>query len=101
MQFLAEEFKKIWYRFEEKNSNHEYMFEKYCEHLLDLIKNSINRHFHYAQFFIDVKQKKKQLMQTFDVYLNNFESQLISYIEAQRITHLFIKFKSVEFLLTD
>ncbi len=33
-------------------------------------------------------------MQTFDAFLNNLESQLISYIEKQRITHLFIKFRS-------
>ncbi len=33
-------------------------------------------------------------MQTFDVYFNSFESQLISYIEAQRVTHFFIKLKS-------
>jgi phenylalanyl-tRNA synthetase alpha subunit len=33
-------------------------------------------------------------MQAFDAFLNNLESQLISYIEKQRIIHLFIKFKS-------
>jgi hypothetical protein len=33
-------------------------------------------------------------MQAFDVFLNNLESQLISYIEKQRIIHLFIKLKS-------
>jgi hypothetical protein len=30
-------------------------------------------------------------MQVFDAFLNNLESQLTSYIEKQRITHLFIK----------
>jgi hypothetical protein len=49
----------------------------------------INRYFHHAQFFIDVKQKKKQSMQIFNVYLNNLKSQLISYIKAQRVTHFF------------
>jgi hypothetical protein len=33
-------------------------------------------------------------MQIFDAFLNNLESQLISYIEKQRIIHLFIKLKS-------
>jgi hypothetical protein len=33
-------------------------------------------------------------MHTFDAFLNNLESQLISYIEKQRIIHLFIKLKS-------
>jgi hypothetical protein len=33
-------------------------------------------------------------MQIFDAFLNNLESQLTSYIEKQRITHLFIKFRS-------
>jgi hypothetical protein len=33
-------------------------------------------------------------MQVFDAFLNNFESQLTSYIEKQRITHLFIKLRS-------
>jgi hypothetical protein len=62
MQFLARESKKIWYRFEKKNFDHEYIFKKYCEHLLDFVKNLINRQLHHAQLFIDIKQKKKQLM---------------------------------------
>jgi hypothetical protein len=33
-------------------------------------------------------------MQIFNAFLNNFESRLISYIEKQRIIHLFIKFRS-------
>jgi hypothetical protein len=33
-------------------------------------------------------------MQVFDAFLNNLESQLISYIEKQRIIHLFIKLRS-------
>jgi hypothetical protein len=33
-------------------------------------------------------------MQAFDAFLNNLESQLISYIEKQRIIHLFIKLRS-------
>jgi hypothetical protein len=33
-------------------------------------------------------------MQVFDAFLNNLESQLTSYIEKQRIIHLFIKLKS-------
>jgi hypothetical protein len=33
-------------------------------------------------------------MQVFDAFLSNFESQLTSYIEKQRITHLFIKLRS-------
>jgi hypothetical protein len=33
-------------------------------------------------------------MQVFDAFVNNFESQLTSYIEKQRIIHLFIKLKS-------
>jgi hypothetical protein len=33
-------------------------------------------------------------MQVFDVFLNNLENQLISYIEKQRIIHLFIKLRS-------
>jgi hypothetical protein len=94
MQSLAKEFKKTWYRFEEQNLDHDYTFKKYWEHLLDLIENSINRHFHHAQFFSNAKQEKKQSMQAFDAFLNNFESQLILYIEKQRIIHLFIKLRS-------
>ncbi len=94
MQFLAEEFKKTWYRFEKQNFDHEYIFKKYCEHLLDLIENLVNRHLHHAQFFSNAKQEKKQSMQIFDAFLNSLESQLTSYIEKQRITHLFIKLKS-------
>ncbi len=94
MQSLAEEFKKTWYRFEKQNLDHEYIFKKYCEHLLDLIENFVNRHFHHAQFFSNAKQEKKQSMQTFDAFLSNFESQLTSYIEKQRIIHLFIKLRS-------
>jgi hypothetical protein len=74
MQSLAEESKKTWYRFEKQNLDHEYIFKKYCEHLLDLIENLVNRHFHHAQFFSNAKQKKKQSMQTFDAFLNNLES---------------------------
>jgi hypothetical protein len=33
-------------------------------------------------------------MQIFDAFLNNLENQLTSYIEKQRIIHLFIKFRS-------
>jgi hypothetical protein len=94
MQSLAEEFKKTWYRFEKQNLDHNYIFKKYCEHLLDLIENSINRHLHHAQLFSNAKQEKKQSMQAFDAFLNNLESQLTSYIEKQRINYLFIKFRS-------
>jgi hypothetical protein len=94
MQSLAEEFKKTWYRFEKQNFDHEYIFKKYCEHLLDLIENFVNHHFHHAQLFSNAKQEKKQSMQAFDAFLNNLESQLTSYIEKQRIIHLFIKLKS-------
>ncbi len=94
MQSLAEESKKTWYRFEKQNLDHEYTFKKYCEHLLDLIENFVNRHLHHAQFFSNAKQEKKQSMQAFDAFLNNLESQLTSYIEKQRIIHLFIKLKS-------
>ncbi len=62
--------------------------------MLDLIENSINRHLHHAQFFSNAKQEEKQSMQAFDAILNSLESQLISYIEKQRIIHLFIKLKS-------
>ncbi len=62
--------------------------------MLDLIENSINRHFHYVQFFPNAKQEEKQSMRIFDVFLNNLENQLTSYIEKQRIIHLFIKFWS-------
>ncbi len=62
MQFLAEKFKKTWYRFKEQNFDHEYIFKKYCEHLFDLIENSINRHFHHAQLFSNAKQEEKQSM---------------------------------------
>jgi hypothetical protein len=94
MQSLTEEFKKTWYRFEKQNLDYEYTFKKYCEHLLDLIEDFVNRHLHHAQFFSNAKQKEKQSMQAFDAFLNNLESQLTSYIEKQRIIHLFIKFKS-------
>jgi hypothetical protein len=94
MQSLAEESKKTWYRFEEQNLDHDYIFKKYCEHLLDLIENSINRHLHHAQLFSNAKQKKKQSMQVFDAFLSNLENQLTSYIEKQRIIHLFIKLRS-------
>jgi hypothetical protein len=94
MQFLTEKSKETWYRFEKQNLDHEYIFKKYCEHFLDLIENSINCHLHHAQLFSNAKQRKKQSMQAFDAFLNNFESQLISYIEKQRIIYLFIKLKS-------
>jgi hypothetical protein len=94
MQFLAKKFKKTWYRFKKQNLDHDYIFKKYCEHLLDLIENSINRYFHHAQFFSNTKQEKKQLMQVFDAFLNNLENQLTLYIEEQRIIHLFIKLRS-------
>ncbi len=94
MQSLAEESKKTWYRFEKQNLDHEYTFKKYCEHLLDLIENLVNRHLHHAQLFSNAKQEKKQSMQAFDAFLNSLESQLTSYIEKQRITHLFIKLRS-------
>ncbi len=94
MQSLAKESKKTWYRFEEQNLDHDYTFKKYCEHLLELIENSINRHFHHAQLFSNAKQEEKQSMQAFDAFLSNLESQLTLYIEKQRITHLFIKLRS-------
>ncbi len=94
MQSLAEESKKTWYRFEEQNLDHDYTFKKYCEHLLDLVENSINRHLHHAQLFSNAKQEKKQSMQAFDAFLSNLESQLTLYIEKQRIIHLFIKLRS-------
>jgi hypothetical protein len=94
MQSLAEEFKKTWYRFEKQNLDYEYIFKKYCEHLLDLIENFVNRYLHHAQFFSNAKQEKKQSMQIFNAFLNNLESQLTSYIEKQHIIHLFIKFRS-------
>jgi hypothetical protein len=58
MQFLAEKFKKTWYRFEKQSFDHEYIFKKYCEHLLDLIENFVNRHLHHAQLFSNAKQEK-------------------------------------------
>ncbi len=94
MQFLTEESKKTWYRFEEQNLDHDYTFKKYCEHLLDLIENSINRHLHHAQFFSNAKQEEKQSMQAFNAFLNNLESQLTLYIKKQRIIHLIIKLRS-------
>ncbi len=94
MQSLAEEFKKTWYRFEKQNFDHEYTFKKYYEHLLDLIENFVNRHLHHAQLFSNAKQEKKQSMQAFDAFLSNLENQLTSYIEKQRIIHLFIKLRS-------
>jgi hypothetical protein len=74
MRFLIKEFKKTWYRFKKQNLDHDYTFKNYCEYLLDLIKNSINRHFHHAQFFSNAKQEEKQSMQTFDFFLNNLEN---------------------------
>jgi hypothetical protein len=68
MQSLTKESKKTWYRFEEQNLDHDYIFKKYCEHLLDLIENSINRHLHHAQFFSNAKQEEKQSMQAFDAF---------------------------------
>jgi hypothetical protein len=68
MQSLTKEFKKTWYRFEEQNLDHDYTFKKYCEHLLNLIENSINRHFHQTQFFSNGKQEKKQSMQVSDIF---------------------------------
>jgi hypothetical protein len=94
MRSLTKKFKKTWYRFEEQNLDHDYIFKKYCEHLLDLIENLINHHFHHAQFFSNAKQEKKQSMQAFDAFLNNLKSQLTLYIEKQRIIYVFIKFKS-------
>jgi Ni,Fe-hydrogenase I large subunit len=91
MQSLAKESKKTWYRFKEQNLDHDYTFKKYYEHLLDLIENSINRHLHHAQLFSNAKQEEKQSMQAFDAFLSSLESQLTSYIEKQRIIHLFIK----------
>ncbi len=94
MQSLAEESKKTWYRFEKQNFDHEYTFKKYCEHLLDLVENLVNRHLHHAQLFSNAKQGEKQSVQAFDAFLSSLESQLTSYIEEQRITHLFIKLRS-------
>jgi hypothetical protein len=94
MQFLAEKFKKTWYRFEKQTLDHYYIFKKYCKHLFDLIENSINHHLHHARFFSNAKHKKKQSMQAFDAFLSNLESQPTSYIEKQRIIHLFIKLRS-------
>jgi hypothetical protein len=94
MQSLTKKFKKTWYQFKEQNLDHDYIFKKYCEHLFDLIKNLINRYFHHAQYFSNAKQEKKQSMQVFDAFLNNLESQLILYIQKQRIINLFIKLKS-------
>jgi hypothetical protein len=94
MQSLAEESKKTWYRFEKQNLDHDYTFKKYCEHLFDLIENSINRHLYHAQLFSNAKQEKKQSMQIFDAFLSNLESQLTLYIQKQWIIHLFIKFRS-------
>jgi hypothetical protein len=91
MRSLIKESKKTWYRLEEQNLDHDYIFKKYCKHLLDLIENLINRHLHHAQLFSNAKQKEKQSMQAFDAFLNNLESQLTSYIEKQRITRLLIK----------
>jgi hypothetical protein len=66
MQFLAKKSKKkTWYRFKEQNFDHNYIFKKYCEHLLNLIENLINRHFHHAQFFSNAKQKKKTIDASF------------------------------------
>jgi hypothetical protein len=62
MQSLKEKSKKTWYRFEEQNFDHDYIFKKYCKHLLNLIENSINRHFHHAQLFSNAKQEEKQSM---------------------------------------
>ncbi len=50
--------------------------------------------FHHAQLFSNAKQEEKQSMQVFNAFLNNLENQLTSYIEKQRIIHLFIKLKS-------
>ncbi len=94
MQFLTKELKKNVISIRRTNLDHEYIFKKYCEHLLDLIENSINRHLHHVSFFSNAKQEKKQSMQAFDAFLNNLESQLTSYIEKQCIIHLFIKLKS-------
>jgi hypothetical protein len=58
MQFLTKEIKKTWYRFEKQNLDHEYIFKKYCEHLLNLIENFVNRYLHHAQLFSNAKQEK-------------------------------------------
>ncbi len=73
MQSLTKESKKTWFRFEEQNLDHDYIFKKYCEHLFNLIENSINRHLHHAQLFSNAKQKKKQSMQIFDAFLSNLK----------------------------
>ncbi len=91
---FSKKIKKNLISFWEKNFDHEYIFEKYCEHLLNLVKNLINCQFHHAQLFIDAKQEKKQSMQIFEIYLSDFENQLISYNEIQRVIYLFIKLKS-------
>jgi hypothetical protein len=59
MQSLTEKFKKTWYWFKEQNLDHDYIFKKYCEHMLALIENSINRHLHHTQLFSNAKQEKK------------------------------------------
>jgi hypothetical protein len=58
MQSLAKEFKETWFRFEKQNFDHEYIFKKYCEHLLNLIKNFVNRHLHHTQFFRTQSKRK-------------------------------------------
>lgn len=77
MQTLIDEFKKIWYIFEKKNSDHELIFQKYCNYLLNFVENSINRHLHHFQLFIDVKQKEKQSIASFDAHLNSLKNHLI------------------------
>jgi hypothetical protein len=58
MQFLTKEFKKRDIDSKNKISIMIIFSKKYCEHLLDLIKNSINRHLHHAQFFRTQSKKK-------------------------------------------
>lgn len=53
---LAGEPKDTWYPFEEEHPDHGYTFKKYCEHLLDLVEDPVNRH---LDLLTDDKAKKQ------------------------------------------
>ena len=65
------------------------------KYFLNLMKNFINRFFYFAQMFADAKQSKTQLIHSFDVYLKNLKTHMLLYSKSQRVTHFFIKLKSI------
>lgn len=95
MQFLKGTPKDSWYGFEEKNPNHNYTFQQYCNFLLNLVEDPVNRQLNFAQQFADAKQGEKQTVQNFDTHLQYLEAQLPLFTEDQRRMNFFTKLRPI------